>query len=92
MVLSKTGGETRMPNFSIFIYYAVKLPAISMKENDNIRCIIVEGTEIKIIQLADDTSCFVMDLSSIAEILSIFKDFQQSNIYWISEKGPGVSI
>ncbi len=56
----------------------VELLAISIRENDNIRGIIVEGTEIKkISQLADDTSCFVRDLSSLAEILSIFKDFQQ---------------
>ncbi len=27
--------------------------------------------------MADDTSCFVRDLSSLAEILSIFNDFQQ---------------
>ncbi len=58
---------------------AVELLAISIRENDNIRGIIVEGTEIKkkkISQLADDTSCFVRDYSSLAEIL-IFKDFQQ---------------
>ncbi len=56
---------------------AVELLAISIRENDKIRAIIVEGTEIKISQLADDTSCFVRDLHSLAEILSIFKDFQQ---------------
>ncbi len=55
----------------------VELLAISIRENDNIRGIIVEGTEIKISQLADDTSCFVRDLSSLADILSIFKDFQK---------------
>ncbi len=55
----------------------VELLAISIIKNDNIRGIMVEGTEIKISQLADDTSCFVMDLSSLAEILSTFKDFQQ---------------
>ncbi len=57
---------------------AVELLAISIRENDIIRCIMVDRTQIKIIQLADDTSCFVRDLSSLAEILSIFKDFQQS--------------
>ncbi len=62
-------------SFSIFM--AVELLAISIRENNNIRGIIVEGTEIKISQLADDTRCFVRDLSSVAEILSIFKDFQQ---------------
>ncbi len=53
---------------------AVELLVINIRENDNIRGIIVEGTEIKISQLADDTNCFV---SSIAEILSIFKDFHK---------------
>ncbi len=47
---------------------AVELLAISIRENDNIRGIIVEGKEIKISQLADDTSCFVRDLNSLAEI------------------------
>ncbi len=63
-------------NSYLFIM-AVELLAISIKENDNIRGTIVEGTEIKISQLADDTSCFVRDLSSLAEMLSIFTDFQQ---------------
>ncbi len=56
---------------------AVELLAISIRENDIIRGSIVEGTQIQISQLADDTSCLVTDLSSLAEILSIFKDFQQ---------------
>ncbi len=73
----KQGVRQQCPISAYLFIMAVELLAISIRKNDNIRGIIGEGTEIKISQLADDTSCFVRDLSSLAEILSIFKDFQQ---------------
>ncbi len=69
----KQGVRQGCPISAYLFIMAVELLAISIRENDNIRGIIVEGTEIKI--MADDTSCFVRDLNSLAEILSIFKDF-----------------
>ncbi len=73
----KQGVRQGCPISAYLFIMAVELLAIRIRENDNIRGIIVDGWEIKFSQLADDTSCFVRDLSSFEEILSIFKDFQQ---------------
>ena len=56
---------------------AVELLAIAIRENPNIKGIDVCGTDIKISQLADDTTCFVSDTDSIAEICRIFKAYEQ---------------
>jgi exonuclease III len=56
---------------------AVELLAINIRENKNIRGITIDGTEIKVSQLADDTSCFLLDFESLARLLSIFEKFKQ---------------
>jgi hypothetical protein len=56
---------------------AVELLAIGVRENKNIRGIEIGGSILKISQLADDTTCFVSDVSSIKEIFSMFKQFRQ---------------
>ncbi len=47
MVLSKTGVRQGCPISAYLFIIAVELLAISIRENGNIRGIIVEGTEIK---------------------------------------------
>ena len=54
---------------------ATGLPAIST--DNNVRGICIHNTEIKITQLADDTTCFVKDKDSIQSLITIFKDFKK---------------
>ena len=56
---------------------AVELLTICVRENKNIRGIKVKDTEIKITQLADDTTCFVSDVDSVSEILNLFQNFHK---------------
>jgi exonuclease III len=60
----------------IFII-AVELLAISIRENKNIRGIEINGSIMKLSQLADDTTCFVADIDSIREILLLFNKYEK---------------
>ena len=53
----------------------VELLAIRIRENTNIKGIIVGKTEIKLSQLADDTSCFLSNTESLNEIMKVFTSF-----------------
>ncbi len=55
---------------------AVELLAISIREDENIKGIKINQTEIKISQLADDTTCFTQDIESIGKILDVFEKFR----------------
>jgi hypothetical protein len=55
---------------------AVELLAIGIRENKNINGIKVNGSTLKITQLADDTTIFVSDIPSVIEVLSMFKSFE----------------
>ena len=56
---------------------AVELLAISIRENNNIRGIKILDREVKISQLADDTSCFVNDTGSVQEVLKTFECYSK---------------
>ncbi len=55
---------------------AVELLAIGIRENLKIKGIEINGSILKITQLADDTTCFVADIPSVKEILVMFKCFE----------------
>ena len=54
----------------------MELLAISIRNNDQIKGINVVETEIKISQLADDTTCFLSDTASVSHLIQVFKDFK----------------
>ena len=55
---------------------AVQTLANTVRTDNDVRGIHIENTEIKITQLAYDTTCFVKGKNSIQRIISIFKDFE----------------
>ena len=55
---------------------AVETLANRIQTDNNVRGICINNTEIKITQLADDTTCFVKDKDSIQSLITIFKDFE----------------
>ena len=59
----------------LFILAAETL-AHRIRKDDEVKGIIIQDTEIKISQLADDTTCFVGDKNSIRKLLTIFQSFK----------------
>ena len=55
---------------------AVETLSSAIRNTDVIRVDQVDGCEIKITQLADDTTCFVKDKVSLRHLLSVFKQFE----------------
>jgi hypothetical protein len=55
----------------------VELLSIKIRNNKNIKGIKIDDTEIKILQMADDTTVFVEDINSLKLILSTIFTFQQ---------------
>ena len=72
----KRGVRQGCPISAYLFIIAVELLAINIRENKNIRGITIDGTEIKISQLADDTNCFVKDTDSVLAILNTFGNFK----------------
>ena len=56
---------------------AIELLAISIRKNNQISGIKIGDTEIKISQLADDTTCFLKDVFSAQILLDSFNDFEK---------------
>lgn len=50
--------------------------AISIRSNPNIKGLTFGGRELKLLQMADDTTCFVADGCSARQLLTLFNDFQ----------------
>ena len=55
---------------------AVELLAISIRSNANIKGITLGEEEIKISQLADDTTCFLSDIESARQLLRVLQNFE----------------
>jgi exonuclease III len=55
----------------------VELVSIKIRNNDNIKGIKIDDTELKILQMADDTTVFVEDINSLKLILGTIFIFQQ---------------
>ena len=55
---------------------SVELLAVAIRENKDIKGIVVNEGEIKLSQLADDMTCFTRDLNSVAVIIQVFRKFE----------------
>ena len=72
---------------------AVEVLAISIRSNKNISGIKVGNTEIKISQLADDTTLLLANLASVKHALTCLSDFQEiSGLKVNIEKTIGMGI
>ena len=61
---------------SAFLFVlSVELLAINIRNDKGISGIKIEEREIKISQLADDTTCFLSNLESVNQIIKIFDEF-----------------
>ena len=59
----------------LFILAAETL-STKIRNDKDIKGIFFGNTEIKITQLADDTTCFLKDKNSLKHVLEIFRDFE----------------
>ena len=59
----------------LFILLAETL-SCKIRENEAIKGIIISNCEIKITQMADDTTCFVKDKISLKNLIDVFKEFE----------------
>ena len=55
---------------------AVETLSCKIRDSENVQGIQIDNCEIKVTQLADDTTCFVKDKTSLRHLLDIFKQFQ----------------
>ena len=55
----------------------VEILALAIRRDTQIKGIQIENKEVKISQLADDTTCFMRDHSSIKAIFKLLKEFQE---------------
>jgi hypothetical protein len=72
----KRGVRQGCPISAYLFIIAVELLAINIRENSDIKGININGTEVKVSQLADDTNLFVIDTNSVSIILKTFKLFK----------------
>ena len=56
---------------------AVELLAIKIRDSKNIKGILIDGTEIKISQLADDTTVFLKDIDSVKHLFKAMETFEK---------------
>ena len=56
--------------------FILAVETLSSKIRETIKGILINGTEIKISQLADDTTCFIRDKYSLKHLLSLFARFK----------------
>ena len=54
----------------------IELLSNKIRQDPQIRGILVQHQEVKITQYADDTSCFVRDLNSLKRLFSLHEHFQ----------------
>ena len=56
---------------------AVELLAIAVRNQENIKRIGISGSEIKLLQFADDTTVILADLDSARALLKLLNDFEK---------------
>ena len=67
----KRGVRQGCPISPYLFILVVELLAINIRENKSIKGLKIGDAELKMCQLADDTTCFVQDLESVSQILKI---------------------
>jgi hypothetical protein len=72
----KRGVRQGCPLSPYLFILAVETLAVNIRENKKVKGIKIQGSEIKMCQLADDMTCFLQDLSSVKEVLQIFDKFK----------------
>ena len=79
----KRGVKQGCPLSPYLFIIAVEILASKIRQDKDIKGLTFAGTEIKISQLADDTTCIIKDEFSLKNLLDLFVIF---------EKGTGLSI
>lgn len=51
-----------------------------LKNNNDIKGIVVDGKEIKVTQFADDTTVFVNDHQSVINLLKVLTEFKHTSV------------
>ena len=68
---------TRRPSFCLPFHLALEVLLIQIRENANIKGIIIDETEIKLSAYADDGSFFVIDVQSLQLIFLMCNQFRE---------------
>ena len=55
---------------------AVEVLALALRQENSIKGVKINKTEIKLLQYADDTTCFISDIKSAKLFLKMLKDFE----------------
>ena len=69
------GVRQRCPLSPYLFILAVETLSCKIRDSENVQGIQIDNCEIKITQLADDTTCFVKDKTSLRHLLDIWNNF-----------------
>jgi hypothetical protein len=73
----KRGVRQGCPLSAYLFIMVVELLANKIRNNNDIKGIVIGDTEIKLVQMADDTTTFIQDENSLENILKILHTFEQ---------------
>ena len=73
----KRGVRQGCPLSAYLFITVVELLAHKIRKTDNIKGIKIGNTEIKLVQMADDTTAFVEDKNSLENMLKILQSFEK---------------
>ena len=77
-------GDPLSPSLFIIV---LELPAISVRNNDQISGIVVDGNELKLVMFSDDTKSFLRDKQSHLALLKTIQLFSSYSKHFV----PGFS-
>ena len=63
------------PMSAFLFIISVELLALKIRQDPNISGIKIKDGEVKISQLADDTTCFISDINSLKSVIEVFHSF-----------------
>ena len=69
-------GKTRLSVVTYLFILLAETLSCKIRDNDAIKGISLNDCEIKITQMADDTTCFVKDKISLKNLIDVFKNFE----------------